>query len=799
MQGLTESEATRRRAAGQGNNIEFGASRSYLDILRANLFTFVNVVLLTIGAALVALGAPEDAITTAGLVTLNVLVGVFQEARAKQKLDQIALLARPKVTLIREGKPREADPAEVVLGDLIVLNAGDQAVCDGVVVGEGRLEMDESLLTGESDAISKQAQDEIFGGSICLSGSAVYEATKVGADSLANRITTKARDFKLARTPLQNDINFVVRLVGFIALIIGGLLWIEAVRDGQPLVERVQMAAVVMGLIPQGLIFLITLSYGLGAVRIGRAGALVQQINAIESMSNVTVLCMDKTGTLTTNQIKLFALYPYKISEEDFQARLGVFTASSTARNKTSDAILSAYPAEKASITEEVTFASAHKWSGLCLQDGAYVLGAPEIIGSSLAAMDAELTVQQTVWANQGLRVVMFAHLPEGKILRDSAGAPLLPPNLQPLGLVCLSDELRPEANATLQAFTAANIKLKIISGDNPGTVAALAQQAGFDVQGGSVSGVELAKMDDEGFRKAARQAGVFGRITPDQKERLVEVLQADGEYVAMMGDGVNDVLSLKKADVGIAMQSGSTATRNVADIVLLNDSFAVLPPIFEEGQRIVNAILDTMRILLGRTTTVALIVLGAAILGEAFPFLPTHDALNSFVVAGLPPIIMALWAKSGQPHPERLARTARFIFPAALLAAPLSLFFFLYFHDQGATLNEARTATTISAILSGLSLLLFAKPPAAFWAIQEPVTGDGRYFALAIGSLLYFAAINALPPLREFFALEPLSLQTYLLVGVGALAYNVILRGVFSARLFERFLRLEGTPSHAA
>lgn len=795
-QGLTEAEALHRRRSGQGNNIDLTPSRSYWQIVFYNVFTFVNMVLFVIGALLVILGSPTDAITTAGLVLMNVLVGLVQELRAKRKLDRIALLTRPKVTVIREGTEKQIDPSEVVLGDLIILNAGDQLVCDGQIVGENPIEVDESLLTGESDYVPKKTGDAVYSGSFCVTGSTIYETTKVGAESFANKITAKARDFKLVKTPLQRDVNTVVRVVAFVCVILGSLLHIDAVRVGLPVIERVQIAAVTMGMIPQGLIFLVTLSYALGAVRIVGKGALVQQINAIESMSNITVLCMDKTGTLTTNQIRVNALYPYHITMTDLSTLLGIYSSSPTSSNRTNDAIKALYAADPLPFCEEVPFASSRKWSGLTFDTetlrGTYILGAPEILEPYLKENAPELTAQREAWAAQGLRVVMFAHLPEPTALRNSDDKPEIPAQLIPLGLICLSDELRPDAHQVLENFSAAGIELKIISGDNPQTVAAIAAQAGFDISGGVVSGVDLAEMSDQEFAELARTAAIFGRITPDQKERLVAALKADGEYVAMMGDGVNDVLSLKKSDIGIAMQSGSAATRNVSDIVLLNDSFAVLPAIFQEGQRILNGIEDTMRLLLTRTVYVAVLIGALGLVNAPFPFLPTHDALNSFLSAGLPPILLAIWARPGKITPDRMGRVGRFIFPVALCTALLGFGLFLYIYDRTEDVDYARSAVTTAVILCGAILIWYVKPPAAFWAVCVPVSQDRRPAAVGAAVVLLYAIVMLVVPLREFFALVPLEAQDYALIAGAGVIWMIAVRFVLKLRLMERFVGLK-------
>jgi cation-transporting ATPase E len=772
MAGLTTAEAQSRRAAGGGNTLDLGPSRSYWHIIRRNVFTFLNLILFTIGGLLAWLASPADALTTVGLLSLNLIVGLFQEIRAKRKLDQIALLARPKISILRDGAPQSLDPSELVMGDWVKVAAGDQIMADGVWQG-GHIEADESLLTGESDSIPKAAGDKVYAGSFCLSGEGLYEATGVGAGSLANQITARARQFKLSQTPLQQKVKQIVRAVAVFSTGLGLFLLWQMYRAGLPDIDQVRMAAVVMGTIPQGLIFLVTLSYALGAVRIGRRGALVQQMNAVESMSHVTALCLDKTGTLTTNEIQLREVLPHQISEAALREHLARALGASTALNRSSQAILAGLgeiKSEPGEVLAEVPFNSLRKWSAIRLSTPAgpltYVLGAPEMLRPALADFPLALESQIEAWAGEGLRVLLFASTPAELIQTN------LPSQLNILGLVCLSDELRGEARETLANFAAAGIKLKIISGDNPQTVAALAAQVGFSAGGGLVSGLDLAKMSPAEFAAAAQSGSIFGRITPDQKEALVKALQAGGEYVAMIGDGVNDVMSLKQADISLAMQHGSSAARSVADIVLMNDSFAVLPSVFTEGQRIVNGLYDTMRLLLHRTSVVCLLMLGAALAGLPFPFLPTQDSLNALLTAGLPPILMALWARSGQARPDFWLGLVRFIAPAALSGALIGLGLYAYIESATGDLRQAQTGLTLWVIFCGLNLIPFLHPPHAWWALFEPLSPRPRAVWMLVGGMAgLLALVLLIPLLRDFFALELIPL-TYggvgLLLGLG-------------------------------
>lgn len=831
VQGLTSAEVLARRARGQGNNVEIATTRSYKQILRENVLTFINMVLFAIGAVLVLLGLYTDALLSVGIVAMNVVIGVIQEARAKRQLDQIALLTRPRATVIRDGEEQEVDPSELVLGDVLVANPGDQIVLDGKAISASEVEVDESLLTGEADSIPKQVGDPVYSGSFCVAGRLIYEAEKVGAESYANQITTSARAFTVVKTPLQTNIDFVIRILVLLAAQMGILLAMAIFINQTPAVESARMAAVIAGLIPNGLFFMISIAYAMGAVRMAGRGALIQRSNAVESMSNVNVLCLDKTGTLTANRINFHAVHPLGVAKDDLKHILGVFAASVSVSNRTTDAIAAACPGTRRAPVDEVAFTSVLKWSALTFDDeagrGVYVLGAPEVIAPNLRP-GTDLGDQTDRWADEGLRVLLLAHRAATCSLRDAAGNPVLPDDLEALGLISFSDELRPEARETLERFAKTGIRLKIISGDNPHTVASLAKQAGFASDITAVSGVDLARMDEAQFGRVADQATVFGRITPQQKEMLVNALRSQGNYVAMIGDGVNDVLSLKKADIGIAMNSGSQATRGVADIVLINDSFAALPPAFLEGQRIVNGMQDIVRLFLVRVFYMALIIVGVAVIGLGFPFSPINSSLLTLLTVGVPVFFLAAWARPAQAKANLIRSVLRFIVPASFSLALVGLGVYIYFYvsvvnaqlgpveigsvqdlvqleqSAGRPFAEvvaevaheasavAQTALTTVLTLCGLVLIVFVEPPTRFWVAGDEYSGDWRPTLMALGLLAVFIVILAVPPARSFFELEPLNPVDFgLIAGVTAI-WAIGLRYVWRAQIFDRFLNLE-------
>jgi cation-transporting P-type ATPase E len=812
--GLSDEEASARRARGQGNVITLQTSRSYTQIIRENVFTFINNVLFVLGIALIALGRISDAIVSVAVVLFNVLVSVVQEVRAKRTLDHIALLTRPRATVIRNGAERQVPPDQVVVGDLLVVRPGDQIVVDGPIVGEGPIEVDESMLTGESDLVAKHMGEVVSSGSFCVSGTARYQADKVGEQSAANQITVGARAFRRVLTPLQRQINLVIHVLLLVAVFFEVLVVVGSAFNQVPLVQSVKISVVIAGIVPIGLFLAIAVAYALGAVRMAGQGVLVQQANAVESLSHVNVLCLDKTGTLTANEITFNDVHSLGMDEGELRRLLGDYAASVTSGNRTSEAIAAACAGQARHLHDEVPFSSARKWSALAFDDaalqGTYVLGALEMLSPHLST-EINLAAQASTWTGQGLRVVLFACTPELASLHDLGGQPRLPDKLTPLGFVTFSDLLRPEARATLASFTEAGVQAKIISGDHPDTVAALAKQAGFSTDIQVVSGLDLAALDEAQLAQVAEQATVFGRITPQQKEQLVRMLRKQEHYVAMIGDGVNDVLSLKQADLGIAMQNGSQATRAVADIVLLNDSFAPMPRAVQEGQRIVHGMQEILKLFLTRMLFMVLLFVATAVAGDVFPFEPKQHSIFSFFAGGIPALALAAWAVSRPVNRRSITRSlVHFVVPAGLTLSLVGLLVslgigrasantFIALHPAASQLEVfqyvtpiEQTALTTFAVFGSLLLVLFVVPPSRIWTGGASLNGDWRPVLLVGGLLLAYVVILALAPLRTLFELTPLGLLHYLILGGAAVLWAVVLWGMWRVRLIERFLELE-------
>jgi cation-transporting ATPase E len=697
-------------------------------------------------------------------------------------------------------------------------------VLDGRLVS-GAVGLDESQLTGESDVVRKRPGDEVFSGSFATTGTGRYVAEKVAGASLANQITAGARTFRRVLTPLQGQINLVIRVVLGIVMYLEILLVIRGLLRASALGDVVADATLIAGLVPNGLFVSIAVAYALGAIRILRFGALVQQSNAIESLSHVDVLCLDKTGTLTANRLEVEAVAGLAgAADADVVAAVSSLAASTTAANKTSEAIAAKWPEQPRTLSGEVPFSSARKWSAVAFGADAAAGGngtehaaRPQIVALGAAPFikpylerdaagdvigwDAILAAAAT-WTAQGLRVLLVATHPDASALphaRDEADA-VLPQGMHALGLVALRDQLRGEAAATLNRFIEAGVAVKIISGDDPDTVVALARQAGLPGDLPSISGPELEAADADAVARLASETTVFGRITPAQKERLVDALRAAGHYVAMIGDGVNDVLSLKKANLAISMGSGSQATRGVADLVLMEDSFAAVAQAVEEGQRIINGMQDILKLFLTRIATVGLVVVSSLVV-VSFPIeLRNASALTIFTV-GIPSALLAVWAAPGRRPPESLAKTlASFVIPAAIVSSLMGLAVFYGSialagaHDDvalAAASAQARTALTTFLVFVGLVLIIYVEPPTKWWAVIEPQTRDRRptYLALVLG--LGYVATLLIQPMREFFSFAVPTPRDALLAVAAGVVWIPLVRLFWQKQLVHRFLGL--------
>ena len=829
-----EAEARRRQDGGRG---DAPAGRGYRAIVRTNVFNLYNTILFVIGATLLALGQYSDAFISAAIGLLNAVISAVQEIRSKRQLERLQQQERRPVLVRRDGRDTEVRSEEVVRGDVVLVRPGDQLVSDGPLL-EGGVEVDESLLTGQPDVRWREPGDVLLSGSRCVSGGGLQLAREVGAASHARRLAGTAGRHPSETTRLQRQIAFCVRLVMVLVILMSGAILLETVLEGLSLVRVVQTTAVLSGLVPYGLFFLIVAAYTAGAVTSARRGALVQQVNAVESLSEVDVVCLDKTGTLTTGHLVVTDVTPLGVqhgladgsrvddseqlgNEALIRAALGSMARSTRSTNPTSSALATQLPGETVPAIEEVPFGSALRWSGVRTAAATWVLGAPEALSAALPGED--LSAEVAVRAAAGSRVLLFARAVEpGAALRGADGRPLLP-TLEPLALVTLADQLRPDVPATLARFADDHIDVLVVSGDDPATVAALARRAGLAVAE-PVDATRLVQLGDAELDAVVAGGVVFGRADPEQKERIVRSLRRQGHHVAMVGDGVNDARALAAAQVGVAMRSGSAVTRDVADIVLVEDSLSALLPARREGRRIISGIAVSAQVFLTRVATQALVIVTVTMLGLGFPYSPAQTGLTLFTV-GLPTVFLAAWARPRTPDPQLLVTLARFVLPAAVVTAGfgVAIYAFLYtvvthgfddpemrtrliaefqaytgltygvdadFTEAAATIG-AQTGLSTFVSLASILLILFLEPPSRLFAAWTRTSPDRRPAVLVVALLAGLLTALVVPTFRDYFGLTRPAGVVYATVVPMLLLWFLALTAAFRLRLMDRLLGL--------
>ncbi|MBI4171216.1 MAG: HAD-IC family P-type ATPase [Actinobacteria bacterium] len=736
-QGLSEAEAARRLEA-RGPVEPPASSRSTGSIVRANVFTVFNVILLALGGLTLAFGDWRDALFL-GIVVSNAGIGITQELRAKRALDRLAALVAPHGRVVRDGRERLLHVEELVPGDLVRLQAGDQIVADGPLVSATALALDESILTGESRPVLRGAGDPVRSGSFAVEGEGLYEVAAVGADSYAEKVAGEAREFRHPRSPLERALNRLLFVLVGVMVPLGGVLVFALWERDEGVRESVTTAvAGIVTLVPEGLILLASLTYAAAALQLARRGALAQQLNAIESLASVDVLCLDKTGTLTDASLHVLSLVPAGgASPDELAAALGRYAASAPSRNLTLEALAGAYPAPAEEPVEVVPFSSRTRWSALRLDDAGYVLGAPELF--PLGPLAGQAQTEQRA----GRRVLALGTTTQA-FDRGTDGRP--PPTV-PLGLAVLAEELRPEARETVAFFLAEGVELKVLSGDSPETVASIAADAGIPLAGQVLDGRKLPEDPGE-LRRLALGASVIGRIAPEDKRRVVEALRDAGRYVAMVGDGVNDVPALKAARLAIAQGTGAQMAKSVADVVLVNGEFGSVPKMVAEGRKILRNIQRVTKLFVTKSVFAVFLILSIGVTPQEYPLLPRHLTLAASLAIGIPAFFLALAPSEGPWKTERFLREmARFAVPAGVaagLGVLASYLLALNVFDLG--LVEARTVATTVLIVVGLWLIL---------ALEA--TGGKRSAGVGIlcGSLLAaYGVVLALPGLRGFFEL---------------------------------------------
>jgi cation-transporting ATPase E len=770
--GLTTAEVAERRAAGLVNDVSERTSRTYGEIVRGHLFTRFNAIIAVLAGIVLTVGDPIDALF--GLVAIfNTIIGIVQESRAKQTLDSLRVLIAPTVTVVRDGWSIEIDASDVVVDDLVGLRAGDQIPVDGTVVDTTALEVDESALTGEADPVPKREGDEVRSGSAVIAGAGSIVATHVGADSWVHRLEDEAKEFVLTTSELRAGVDKILRFVTWILPPISALLLWSQLRSGDDVDEAlVSAVAGVVGLVPQGLVLLTSMALAVGIIRLARNNVVVQELYALEGLARINVLCVDKTGTLTTGK---FTLDDMRSLDGDLAAlREGLAAMAAAEVTPTaSTQVIAAHldPPPGWVPLRHVAFSSARKWSGTTFTDhGTWLIGAPEVLLDAADAVGDDVVGDDVVRAQidaataEAKRVLLVARSDEP--LNDGSA---LPDRLAAVGYVVLAEELRSDAAEIMEYFAQQHVAVKIISGDSPDTVSAVGQRLGVR---GAADAVDLRGYTDDELVDVVDGPTVFGRVLPEQKRSLVDALQAAGHTVAMTGDGVNDIPALKRADIGIAMDTATPATKAVAQLVLLDGRFDRLPNVVGEGRRVVANMERVSSLFVTKTVYAALIAVAIGVSGRVFPFLPRHLSLISMFTIGIPAFVLSFRAADSPCRPGYLDRVIRFSVPAGIAAAIVSLTTYRYAQSAivEASLDEARTAST------------FALTATAFWILYRlmlPV--DRSDVALLLALVAGFVAVSAVSPTADFFALDwppAIGVAGMLVISLGSIvAFEITLR----------------------
>jgi len=744
--GLTTAQVADRVARGEINAAPDARSRSLKDIIRANTLTWFNGLIGTLWVLMLIVAPIQDSLF-GFIIVANTAIGIVQEWRASRTLAKLAVIGEAKPTVRRDGADVAVSPHDVVLDDIIVLTTGDQLVVDGVVLGADGLEIDESLLTGEADPVDKDPGQEAMSGSFVVAGSGLYQATRVGRDSFASGLTEQAKKFHLTNSELRDAINGFIRGISFMLVPIGLLLlWSQLVRADLPWKVAVRgTIAGVITMVPEGLVLLTSIAMAVSVIRLAQKRVLVQDMPAVEVLARVDTICVDKTGTLTEPGMRVREVRTINGAPSTavpLEQVLGALGASEANPNPTLAAIAEAYPSPGWSVTQTVPFSSARKWSAASFGGhGAWLLGAPEMV----APDDASALAQAESAAGDGARVLLLAEGRGVPSAEEGTGP------VTPIALVIINQQLRPDAAETVAYFLEQDVSVKVISGDNAATVGAIAALAGVPGADAPFDARELPT-DTAELADIMATTSVFGRVTPLQKQQMVDALHLRKSTVAMTGDGVNDVLALKNADLGIAMGSGSGATRAVAQLVLLDNKWSVMPSVVAEGRRVLGNIERVSDVFLTKTTYAVVFSLMTALFAVAFPFLPRHLSLIGGLTIGIPAFFLALMPNTERFRPGFLRRVLLFAIPSGIICAAASLTTYAVALKLNEPLLAAQCAATTTLFIVGISVLTQSARPlnwirigivgsmvVAFFGVLW-IPWFSKFFALTLGAEKYTA-----------------------------------------------------------
>ncbi|MBW8792794.1 MAG: cation-translocating P-type ATPase [Streptomyces sp.] len=740
--GLTTAEVAERVARGQVNDVPVRSSRSFGEIVRANVFTRFNAIIGVLWLIMLVVAPIQDSLF--GFVILaNTGIGIVQEWRAKKTLDSLAVIGESRPTVRRDGAAVEVSTSEIVLGDLIEIGPGDKIVVDGVCAEADGLEIDESLLTGEADPVVKHPGDQVMSGSFVVAGGGAFAAAKVGREAYAAQLAEEASRFTLVHSELRSGISTILKYVTWMMVPAAiGLVATQLVVKNNGLKDAVaRTVGGIVPMVPEGLVLLTSVAFAIGVIRLGRQQCLVQELPAIEGLARIDTVCLDKTGTLTEGGMDITELRALDGVDETYVRKvLGSLGESDPRPNASLQAIIDAYPdSEDWRCVESLPFSSARKYSGATFSEGdgelsTWLLGAPDVL---LGADDPALA--ETVRLNeQGLRVLLLARA--GRDLDD----PGVAQGAEATALVVLEQRLRPDAADTLRYFADQDVRAKVISGDNAVSVGAVAAKLGLT--GTTVDARRLPAERDR-MAEALDSGTVFGRVTPQQKRDMVGALQSRGHTVAMTGDGVNDVLALKDADIGVSMGSGSEATRAVAQIVLLNNSFATLPSVVAEGRRVIGNITRVATLFLVKTVYSVLLAVLVVCWRVEYPFLPRHLTLLSTLTIGIPAFFLALAPNRERAQPHFVRRVMRYSIPGGVVAGVATFVTYLiarHYYTGAGSLDAETSAATLTLFLVSLWVLAIIARPYTWWRV-----------ALVAAMGVAFVFVLAVPALQSFFALK--------------------------------------------
>ena len=800
--GLTAEQVAARIASGQTNDVPDRASRSVKDIIRGNVFTRINAILMVLLVIVLSTGSVIDGMFGL-LIVANSGIGIIQEIRAKRTLDALAIVSQAKPMVRRDGVAVALAPKDVVLDDIIELGSGDQIVVDGEVVTSTALEVDESLLTGEADPVHKSAGQQMLSGSFVAAGSGAYRATKVGGDAYAAKLAEEASKFTLVHSELRSGIDRILKFITYLMIPAGALIiynQLFSIGESAGKTESSPgslgpalngMVAALVPMVPEGLVLMTSIAFAVGVIRLGKRQCLVQELPAIEGLARVDVVCADKTGTLTENGMRLSELKLAEGSADEsvIKAALSAMAASDPRPNASVLAIRESIPEDAGwgAATAVAPFSSAKKWSGQSYgAHGNWVLGAPDMLLDPASDMAREA---ESV-GSTGLRVLMLG---SSNLAVDDADAPGI---VTPEALVVLEQKVRPDAQETLEYFASQKVAVKVISGDNAVSVGAVAGSLGLAGGDRPIDARELPN-DQEKLADVLEGATTFGRVRPDQKREMVAALQSRGHTVAMTGDGVNDVLALKDADIGVSMGSGSPATRAVAQIVLLDNKFATLPYVVAEGRRVIGNIERVSNLFLTKTVysvVLAFLIGITGVLSQIFhfealsyPFLPRHVTIAAWFTIGIPAFILSLAPNNERARSGFVPRVMRLALPSGIIIGVTTFVTYVIVHTSyDVTREQESTTALITLIMIALWVLAVVARPYTWWKL-----------VLIGGSVAGYLILFALPFTRTFFELDPSNIAaTTLAITAGAVGvFLVEVSWWVSARIHGETRKLFATP----